>query len=63
MIAVVESALRDVVVLVGVPGTSEGVSGLEPGGGRLMRVGWEVCAMAAAMVEAELDARNSDVVT
>lgn len=44
-------------------GTSEGVSGLEPGGGRLMRVGWEVCAMAAAMVEAELDARNSDVVT
>jgi hypothetical protein len=75
---VVDSAEREVVVLVGVPlkrttasvfdvhikkrprlycksnqiekgithGISDGVSGLEPGGGRLMKVGVCVCAMA-----------------
>jgi hypothetical protein len=46
LMAVVERALNEVVVLVGVPGISEGVSGLDPGGGRLMKVGCDACAMA-----------------
>ena len=70
MMAVVDRALREVVVLVGVPlfnvswglrtgcngspahgqgrthGISDGVSGLDPGGGRLVSVGCDVCAMA-----------------
>jgi hypothetical protein len=48
LMAVVESAEREVVVLVGVPGISDGVSGLDPGGGRLMKIGCEedgACAM------------------
>lgn len=39
MIATVESSDIEVVVDVGVPGTSEGVTGSLGGGGRLMRVG------------------------
>lgn len=46
--AVVEMAERDVVVLVGVPGISEGVSGLGSGGGRFVRVGCEACAIAVS---------------
>lgn len=46
LMAVVERAEREVVVEVGVPGIS-GVSGLEGPGGRLMRVGWEVCDIFA----------------
>jgi len=43
--AVVDRALSEVVVLVGVPGISDGVSGLEPGGGRLASVGCDACVM------------------
>jgi hypothetical protein len=39
LIATVERAEREVVVLVGVPGISDGVSGCEGGCGRLMKVG------------------------
>lgn len=39
LIAVVERAEREVVVELGVPGVSDGVSLAEGGGGRFMRVG------------------------
>lgn len=42
MMAVVERAEREVVVEVGVPGISEGVSGCEGGWGMLMKVGCDM---------------------
>jgi len=43
LVAVVDKAESEVVVLVGVPGISEGVSKFDGGGGRLISIGWEAC--------------------
>jgi hypothetical protein len=61
--AVVESADKDVVVLVGVPGIS-GVSGLDPGGGRLMNIGWaELDDGACAMMKVDVGERKCGYMT